>query len=183
MSRSLISRYALGVILVLTTLGCGPPNRPVQENIKRGWEAIEAQNVNAAIDYFNRAILLDHRNAEGYLGRAEAYRMGNEPELSAADFERALLLDPHNQRAHALRGMNAYSRGDYRLALQSFSQAIVDGSNDANTYYYRGETYRQIGQNDEARDDYARALAADPDPRLREQIEFRLAHDTPVDSD
>lgn len=183
MSRSLTLRFALGVVLVSIAVGCSGPNRPVQENLKRGWEAIEAQNVNAAIDYFNRAILLDHRNAEGYLGRAEAYRMGNEPELSAADFERALLLDPHNRRAHALRGMNAYSRGDYTLALQSFSQAIVDGSRDANTYYYRGETYRQLGREEEARDDYARALAAEPDPRLREQIEFRLAHDAPVDSD
>ena len=176
MSRTSAWQILVAGITLFLFSGCEPPRRPVQENIKRGWEAIEARNVNAAINYFNRAILLDHRNAEGYLGRAEAYRLGNEPQLSAADFARALQLDPRNKRAHALHGLNAYTQGNHQVALQSLSRAIDQGSRDANTYFYRAESYRALGHFELAQDDYARALAAQPDPAIRGQIEIRLGH-------
>jgi len=52
------------------------------------------------------------------------------------------------------QGVHAYFAGDYQQAFEQLTSAIAGGSKDPRAFYFRGLTYLQYGQSQEAQQDF-----------------------------
>lgn len=85
--------------------------------LHRGQEALEAEELDKAVEHFSAAI--DHAPgfAEAYHGRASAYFQQEEFGLALADLERTLALNPRHFGAMTGMGVVLEQLGEYQLAL------------------------------------------------------------------
>ena len=65
------------------------------------------------------------------------------------------------QRHHS-QGMSLYGSGDYRRAIEEFSQTIELDPQYAEAYYIRGLSYANLGQYERAIEDYDKAIELEP---------------------
>jgi Flp pilus assembly protein TadD len=70
---------------------------------------------------------------------------------------KALCLDPKLWQAFQYRGQLRVSQGDYRGALQDFSDAIRLAPQERHLYFLRAQVYSMIGQETPAQHDYETA--------------------------
>lgn len=78
--------------------------------------------------------------------------------LAMADFEAAIVLNPHDPLAQAYRGEVLKARGQLTDALSAYDTAISLDGNSADLFANRGDLHRQLGAPDKARDDFEAAL-------------------------
>lgn len=97
---------------------------------------------NAIHDYFQA---VRFKNAGKY---------GKPAELEMVAYELATLYQK--------RGKLAYEAKQYTAARRDFTSALEYDTDDAATYYWRAQSYRQLGKYPEAIQDYDAALAHDP---------------------
>ena len=84
--------------------------------------ALGKGNTTSAITLFSRAISLEPKNADAYLGRAEAYGANGDRDQEISDYGRAIRLDPKNARLYGMRGF-AFIRPSGPLILDADVQA------------------------------------------------------------
>src|SRR5262249_32877586 len=95
--------------------------------------------------------------------RGVAYGMLGQPGKAAADFSKAIDLDPKCVPAWFHRG-NAYrDLGQPDKAVADFSKAIGLDSKYVIAWYYRGKAYAELGQWDKAIADQPQAMHLKPD--------------------
>lgn len=78
--------------------------------------------------------------------------------LAMADFEAAIVLNPHDPLAQAYKGEVLKARGQLADALSAYDTAISLDGNSADLFANRGDLHRQLGAPDKARDDFEAAL-------------------------
>ena len=111
-------------------------------------------------------------SAHAYWNRARAYfdaavAKGNEKHYdeylkqTAADFDRAIALEPNNADAYLARAMFRFTGPEPRQALADFDRAIALAPTATN-YETRARIRENFGALKEALDDYSRALAIEP---------------------
>jgi len=85
--------------------------------LQRGQEALEAEELDKAVEHFSAAI--DHAPgfAEAYHGRASVHFQQEEFGLALSDLERALALNPRHFGAMTGMGVVLEQLGEYQLAL------------------------------------------------------------------
>jgi lipoprotein NlpI len=74
-------------------------------------------------------------------------------------------------------GIKALDAGDYKKAIQHFSDSLANDPKNFEAYWYRGVAHNQLGQNAEALADCDKALALKPDAavfNLRGAVHFKL---------
>ncbi len=62
-----------------------------------------------------------------------------------------------------LRGVGHLEKGEYKVAIDHFTQAINTNPSEAGAYRFRGEAYHRIGNLDLAIQDYNKAIELDSD--------------------
>ncbi|MCX6145694.1 MAG: tetratricopeptide repeat protein [Candidatus Kapabacteria bacterium] len=81
-------------------------------------------NYNIVIDYYNKAIELNPRNAGAYDNRGGAkYILGNYQE-AVSDYNKAIELNPRNAATYYNRGGAKYDLGNYQEAIYDCNKAI-----------------------------------------------------------
>ena len=120
-----------------------------------------------AIEWYNRALVVDPLYADAYTNRGVAYSsMGMHAE-AIRDFTAALKLRPQNPEALSNRGASVMSMGEYDRAIEDFTAAIgYSGEKNpmsAGTFYNRGIAYKSIGRYAEALKDFGAAIGFNPD--------------------
>ena len=60
------------------------------------------------------------------------------------------------------RGRRAYNEGDYRKAVEAYTEAIARDGTYANDYFWRAEAYYELGAHKKAIEDYTKAIAQNP---------------------
>tara|TARA_R110002110_G_scaffold132616_2_gene314371 strand:- start:533 stop:1090 length:558 start_codon:yes stop_codon:yes gene_type:complete len=93
--------------------------------LKRGRDAMEAENYRLAIEHFSA--LTDHAPdfAEGYHARAEAFFRSNRYGPALADLERTLALNPQHYEAIFGFGVMVQEFGDARRAAALFRRVLA----------------------------------------------------------
>jgi len=92
-----------------------------------------------AANAYQRASALNDKNAELWANYAEALAMANDRQLAGKPSEaldRALQLDPNNQKALDLAGSAAYQAGNYQKAIdywQKLLKVLPPGSEELRT--------------------------------------------------
>ena len=103
----------------------------------------------------------------------EEYEGRKDAQQALLCFQKALALEPRAAQAWFFTGMIQLELGDYKAALSAFDRARGDDNNRAMLAHLRGDALHNLGQLDEARTAYLRALDLIPDdPILMSKLGF-----------
>ena len=86
----------------------------------------------------------------------------NETDFAVADFDEVIREEPENASAYFHRGIALARRGDFREAINSYSNAIRLDEKLAAAYYNRGLLHRHLGAQQQADADRAKARQLNP---------------------
>lgn len=115
-----------------------------------------------AITSYTKAIQLDPKFTQAYLGRASAYSGLKEYRLAIADYDKVLELDKENVIAYADRGLANLEMGRYLDATFDLGEAIRRKRDDDFTlwasYEHRGDAYAKMGDYRYAIESYSQAI-------------------------
>jgi tetratricopeptide (TPR) repeat protein len=125
----------------------------------------------------NRAITWDPLSTRAYVVRARIRRRAGDFKGAWADVERAMGIDPAEPALLTLRGALETQSGKPAAALADFDRALRRGA-EGSVRRLRALTLMALGRPEQALEDWARAIAFDPeDPRAylgRARAFFRL---------
>ncbi|MGB6935115.1 MAG: tetratricopeptide repeat protein [Xanthobacteraceae bacterium] len=100
--------------------------------------------------------------AAALVNRGTIYCYINKSQLALTDLDRAIALDPKNERAFRERSNTYRTVGRLDKALSDANEAVRLDPNDAQAFEKRGNVFTNNGQYDRAIADYDRAIALDP---------------------
>lgn len=116
--------------------------------------------VQAAAKY-GEALRMRERDAATLLRRGIAYALLQQYDLSLADLDRSIEIDPANASAYNVRGVLRHKEGQFDLAQSDLSRA-VELSPRGKHFFDRGVFYQRRGRMELAAADYERAVELDP---------------------
>ena len=161
---------------VLTSRGAdsapapGPADAAVQENAEdadfafnRGNELYLAEQYQAALECYDRAVLLNPRYAEAFCNRGITQYLLHQVQASMESCAKAILLNPEFAEAYFNHGNALNALEQHQAALQSFDKTIQLKPDYADAYYNRGTVLQTLGQYDEALRSYDKAILLTPD--------------------
>lgn len=95
----------------------------VDDYVNRGIAYAMKRQCDQAIQDYDRAIELDHRDAVTFVNRAGAYVRQGDYDRAVQDYDQPIRLDPTNAAAFDNRGIDYGRKGEYDRAIQDFDQA------------------------------------------------------------
>ena len=137
-----------------------PSLSPFDEAISKG---LAATTPAEQLQWFNRAIKLDPKNAKAYVYRGDACCQKGDSERGIADYNQAVQLDPKLAVAYNNRGVAWTARGEMERAMWDFNDALQRDSSLAGAYYNRAQAYAKAGKFDLAIPDFTRFIELKPD--------------------
>jgi TonB family protein len=82
-------------------------------------------------------------------------------ELAAADYTKALELDPKDASLLMSRAMANYVRKSFENAVSDYEKAAESGLNDVKLYHNLGDSYEKLGEAEKALKAFEKALSID----------------------
>lgn len=116
------------------------------------------KNPGSAQLYVNRAL--------AHQGLSNRQDRDKELDLSLADYDKAIALDPKHVNAHVYRGEAHRTKGNYDKSIADFDTAIALDPKSADAYFARGGTYSLADKRSQAIDDYTTAIKLKPDTSI-----------------
>ncbi len=130
------------------------------DGIRRGTVGVDQLVLrDRAIDYFDREIAKDPRNADAYWMRA---KLRFDPRLAATDLDRAIQLEPNRARYHAEYGDVHMMKRQLDLAIADFDKVIQLDPRMATAYLGRATAYAMKGEVIRTKPDLDEAIRLDP---------------------
>jgi tetratricopeptide (TPR) repeat protein len=126
---------------------------------------LQAGNVDAAIEEYNRVIVLKltpQLASIAVMRRGNCYYAKHDLEQAIADYDQALRLDPKNAGAYDNRANALDARGNRDDALKDYDEALRLSPRNAYVYLNRGSLLMELGDFSGALADYARVLTINP---------------------
>lgn len=128
-------------------------------------------NVQFAIQFFEKAIALDSRYAEAYAGMAEAYavryayfeRKENLLDTALELSLKAIMYDSTLAEAYAALGLSYYFKGSFDEALTAVQKALAQDANNFFAYWILGRIYYTTDQEKEAIAPFKKVIELNPD--------------------
>jgi len=129
-----------------------------------------SENIDKAIEAFDRALSLDPSFALAHAGRAESYlrRYQSTKDTSfltvaRTSSRRAIDLNPQLFEVHFIMGLVQYTAGEYQDAIISFESALKVQPESADAWRELANTYVAAGRLDEAEASFKRLIRLRPD--------------------
>jgi tetratricopeptide (TPR) repeat protein len=123
----------------------------------RGWAYHETKNYDRAIRDCDQALRLDPKSVEAYVHRGVVYTDQGDSDQGLRDLTKAIRLDPRSAKAYANRAYIYLQREEYVRAVEDCNVAVVLDPEFALGYANRGVAYRNLGRNEWAAADKAKA--------------------------
>lgn len=128
----------------------------------KGQEFYQKQDFNMAIEYFSKAINLNHRNTQAYNNLAMTYWCKNDTVSAIKYFKKANFIN-WNYTQPLVNLSNVYKQlGDEKRQLYYLCKAIKYNKNDYLAYYWLGDYYRSVGEYPEAIESYKEVVKINP---------------------
>ena len=128
------------------------------EYIARGNGYLKDGNRKAAIDCFNKAVMLNPSNLDVYEARGAAYYYDGKYQLAAQDFEKVLDANPYRIPVYTAYASVLASVQNFNGALKVLNLVDRLGQATPETYFARAGVYYMLGKYDLAVADYTRVL-------------------------
>jgi tetratricopeptide (TPR) repeat protein len=142
-------------------------------------ECNQSENPEKQIDGCTEFLQLDPFSpyvALAYGRRGEAYMRKGDLGHAIADFDQAVAIDGRQARLYVGRGLAYRDKGDLDRAIEDLSKAIELDSKFGEAFINRCVVYDHKGERDRAIADYRAALAKNPTPQDRKDLEAALKH-------
>jgi hypothetical protein len=122
------------------------PSEQALEFTKQGVSAFQKGDIDAAINFYNKAIDTDPRLDLVYMNRGYAYfSKGNLPQ-AIEDATRAIAINPESLSAYGVRGDAHFQSGQFDQAIADYSKAIELNPKLGPAYKKRALAYHSKGQ-------------------------------------
>ncbi|MBI3045455.1 MAG: tetratricopeptide repeat protein [Betaproteobacteria bacterium] len=128
----------------------------------RGFIHLQARRHEEALQDFNKAIALNARDADAYLGRGTLFARTGKHEAALADIDRAIGLDPRYAEAWAKRCFVRMMVNDPGGALPDCRRAVELDPTHRDAYTNLGVVLAALNRGADAEASYRRALEIDP---------------------
>ncbi|MBS1794661.1 MAG: tetratricopeptide repeat protein, partial [Acidobacteria bacterium] len=146
-----------------------PTPRPTVSNTgnstyyhKRGDDYFDANNFEAAIPEFTRAIQLNPNDSLAYVRRGFSYNYLGDSTSAFKDYDMALKTDP-NLRNEEYIACVFYKKGDAAdMIVDKCTETVTKYKEFSLAYYKRGIAYRDLGNYEQAIRDYSEAIRLYP---------------------
>ena len=126
----------------------------------RGVAKADQGDYTGAIQNYTEAIKLKEDYAIAYYSRGQAKRESKNYAGAIQDYDKALKLNPDDADAYLHRGVAKAAQRDYTGAIQDYDKTLELNPDDAMAYSNRGDAKKALGQDGNAKLDYAKAKAA-----------------------
>jgi len=129
----------------------------LQEHIDNAQKALQEQQFEVAIDFFNKAIELAPDNAKLYSERGVTHFHLKHSLKALSDMDKAVELEPKNSYRYSSR---AFIKGVYRMtneAITDYLKCIELDPEDAIAYNNLGLLQEQLGWKTQANDNFDKA--------------------------
>jgi tetratricopeptide (TPR) repeat protein len=137
---------------------------PANKATRLGHAALTRGHYQTAVEQFTRVINLQPDDAKGYFARSEAYRLQDNLDSAAADYEQAVTLAPEDTPPvnpfvdlFEQRGRDAWNARDYQQTVSDFTY-VLKYQQDSYSYTYRGIAYGQLAEYEKALPDLNLAI-------------------------
>ena len=123
----------------------------------------DLQQLEAAVESYDRAIALKPTHSEAYSNRGFALQKLGQLKTAIANYDQAINLKPDHADAHYNRGIALAAIDQTDDALISFDRTIAIKLDRAEAYFHRGNAQEKLMQLTEAITSYNQAIAIKPD--------------------
>jgi tetratricopeptide (TPR) repeat protein len=130
-------------------------------HLQRG-QLVMSESPKLAIQAFRQVIELAPDQAPGYVNLGILYTQQGEFAAASALCHTATELEPENLRAWQCLGEAAFYAGDWAVAEQAFVKKLDVASDDPQTLFWLGRTYRYMDQNAQAVKSLQQVIQATP---------------------
>lgn len=151
---------ALGVAL----FGLRLPQRLLSaQRIRNAQAAEDANDREAAIEHYSRALRFSPNNARAYADRSQLLFEAGDANAALADITQAIEQSPDEATYPYARANYRLSVGDIQGAIQDYTSAIENDPQYVKAYINRGTARADWGDDAGAIEDYTAAIELDPD--------------------
>ena len=150
------------LLLGCVLLGACAGLQTSSEYLARGEGYLKDGKKQAAINAYNKAVVLNPNNVDVYEARGAAYFFNGQYGLAAQDFERVLKKDPYRVPVYTAYASVLAAQGNFKEALTLLNLADRLRPGHAETYFARGGVYYMLGRYDLAVADYTRTYELRP---------------------
>jgi len=138
-----------------------------QALFERGQQAYQQGDHREAVECFSRAIRLRPDVAVAYRYRAYAYRELGDRLSALNDFDTAIRLKPDDVQAYADRAAELFTQKAFDQAISDCNQVLALDPGRGYIYGLRGRCHAELGNSEQALQDYTEAIRADPDNAIQ----------------
>jgi tetratricopeptide (TPR) repeat protein len=128
----------LGLKLDAPVANIQPKPSPAADAMATALQKEQKRDYQGAMTEYDRAISLDARYADAYIGRGFARSKLGDRSNAAIDFSTAITLNPKSARAYNHRGNLYLEFKDWEYAIADFDRAIAIDANYADAFVGRG---------------------------------------------
>lgn len=132
-----------------------------QEYLQMGQTLLGAEKYEAAIDTFNKALLLDPMNLSIYMSKGLAYANLERFKEAKECFQKAVMVDKDFAPAYFQIGNIDFINDNFDEGLENYNHALALGYNSADLYYNLGLVYEEKNEPDKALRYYTKACTMD----------------------
>lgn len=143
-----------------------PEQMEAEDLLSKAIMMIQADNLDAAMEYLQKAEEVNPQEVDIYLRQAQVLILQDELERADDMLDKAAYLDKTDARIYLHKGDIAFMHNDFPKAIENFALAEEYGLKLATMCHSMGYAYEQIGQPDQAMQAYGRAVRLDPDNPL-----------------
>lgn len=132
------------------------------------------EDLDRAIELYNRAIVEKKDFGEAYVNRGNAYGIKGNHDQAIKDYDKAIELNPQGAYAYNNRGYAYFKKGDYDQAIKDYVKAIELNPKYAKAYINQGVAYMRRGNDGDlelAMNDFKTGLSLNPDESTRKLLE------------
>ena len=119
--------------------------------------------LNDAVDYYERAISIKPDYAKAFYNLAGALQELGRLDESVKNYQKSLLIEPNHAEAHNNLGNVYIELGNLEDAVKSFEQAIANKPDYVEAYYSLGISLQDLGRLEEAIENYLEVLNIKPE--------------------
>ncbi len=176
-------RKKTGLLLLATLFilgnGCASSNKSVKHQealdyFNRGVDLYNSEQVDEAMEYYQKALEQDPDFAYGHSTLGTAFREQGRLEEAIEEYREAMRVNPKFSDLHVEIGEIYHQQGFLDKALAEFREALSSHFMFFETHEKIGDLYQDKGMIQKAIDAYEQALVLKPDEESKERIEQKL---------
>ena len=138
-------------------------NLKVQEIFTLAIERHKANNLEIAIDLYNKILEIDQNHVGAYHNLGVIFNNRGDIQKAKDCYEKVIKIDPNHVSAYNNLGSTFQALGDIQKAKDCYEKAIEINPDYAAAYNNLGNTLQALGDIQKAKDCYEKAIEINPD--------------------